>query len=102
MSRHDRLERITDLIDTNGFLSVRELSEQLDVSEMTIRRDLAHLDNEHRIQRTYGGAISLNPKKVADAETVRYPRVDDQPIPLSKRVDVLITTALNPKYDGLL
>jgi DeoR/GlpR family transcriptional regulator of sugar metabolism len=102
MTKRDRLEQITDLVDESGFLSVGELSTLLGVSEMTIRRDLSRLDQEHRIQRTYGGAASLRARMAASTANAQAQAVEEQVIPLSERVDVLITTALNPKYDGLL
>jgi DNA-binding GntR family transcriptional regulator len=38
---------------------VSRLAEDLGVSDMTIRRDLAHLESEGRLQRAYGGAIAV-------------------------------------------
>jgi DeoR/GlpR family transcriptional regulator of sugar metabolism len=55
----DRHERIASLVAEHGFLSVRELSEQLSVSEMTIRRDLSRLGNE-ALERTYGRAVATD------------------------------------------
>jgi DeoR/GlpR family transcriptional regulator of sugar metabolism len=64
---------------------------------MTIRRDLDKLGRSRQILRTYGGAASLRSAGGAG---------DNQPAearlaPLMERVDVLITTALSPKYDTL-
>jgi DeoR/GlpR family transcriptional regulator of sugar metabolism len=90
----ERLEQILQLVDERGFLSVAELSDLLDVSEMTIRRDLEQLDRQKRLQRTYGGAASLRTSNENQPPEQRLP-------PLVERVDVVITTALNPKYDPL-
>jgi len=38
-------------------VSVSELAREFDVSEMTIRRDLAALEGQSHIQRTHGGAV---------------------------------------------
>ena len=46
------------MVAHQGFLPVHELCRQLGVSEATARRDLAALENEKKIKRTYGGAIS--------------------------------------------
>lgn len=46
------------MIAQNGYLPVKELCRQLEVSEATARRDLTALEGEKRIKRTYGGAIS--------------------------------------------
>ena len=58
MAKEQRHDQIVKAVDEHGYLSVGELSRLLQVSEMTIRRDLAELDEEKRIQRTYGGAAS--------------------------------------------
>ena len=53
-----RRERLAGLISQSGYLPVKELCRILEVSEATARRDLAVLEGEKRIKRTYGGAIS--------------------------------------------
>ena len=61
MLPNERLQRICDLVNEKGAARVTELSELLDVSEVTIRRDLEYLSREKRLQRTHGGALSLQP-----------------------------------------
>jgi DeoR family transcriptional regulator, fructose operon transcriptional repressor len=102
MANQERLNQITQLVDERGFISVSELSEILRVSEMTIRRDLELLDVQGRLQRTYGGAASLRAKAGANGNGNETATVEQRTVPLLERVDVLIATALNPKYDGLL
>ena len=43
-----------------GFASVKELGDRFSVSEMTIRRDLAELERQGLLQRTYGGAVATD------------------------------------------
>ena len=53
-------QRTVELLDSlkkENFLSIRQLSIQLDVSEMTIRRDLQQLERNHLIKLLPGGAI---------------------------------------------
>ncbi len=52
----ERLEIIQNLVIEQGFLTVEELAQQLDVSLMTIRRDLDRLSAKGVIERCYGGA----------------------------------------------
>lgn len=52
----ERLEIIQNLVIEHGFLTVEELSKELDVSLMTIRRDLDRLSAKGVIERCYGGA----------------------------------------------
>ena len=49
MSNRDRRQTIIEKLDERGFLSVKELSDMLHVSEMTIRRDLELLDSQKQI-----------------------------------------------------
>jgi DeoR/GlpR family transcriptional regulator of sugar metabolism len=59
MTRNDdRRQRILDLIAGAGYESVGALASALTVSEMTIRRDLDHLEGRGLIRRTHGGAVS--------------------------------------------
>ena len=103
MAKEQRLDQIVRIIDERGYISVIELSQILQVSEMTIRRDLAQLDEEKRIRRTYGGAASRQAEGLHPDEDLPEPgcppkanfvQVDE--------VDVLIATSVNPYYDELL
>jgi DeoR/GlpR family transcriptional regulator of sugar metabolism len=54
----ERLDKIRSLIEQRGRVSVSELSEQFDVSTVTIRNDLAVLERQGRVFRTHGGAMN--------------------------------------------
>ncbi len=47
-----------EILARKGYRSVAELSEDLDVSEMTIRRYLTKLEQRNLIKRTHGGAFT--------------------------------------------
>jgi len=53
-----RREKLAALIEQHRFLPVKELCRRLGVSEATMRRDLAALEEEKRITRTFGGALT--------------------------------------------
>lgn len=53
-----RRKRILDEINRKGASTVAALSEQYNVSETTIRRDLKRLEDEGHLHRTHGGALS--------------------------------------------
>src|SRR4030066_1559699 len=57
MLRQERLHRICDLIEANGQATVVGLSQELGVSQMTIRRDLQELDAHGFVRRIHGGAL---------------------------------------------
>ncbi|GAA3400470.1 DeoR/GlpR family DNA-binding transcription regulator [Paenibacillus hodogayensis] len=52
-----RKQTIMDHLGQHGAVSIAGLSELLNVSEMTVRRDLKLLEEEGRIRRTHGGAV---------------------------------------------
>jgi DeoR/GlpR family transcriptional regulator of sugar metabolism len=58
--RAERLQRIQDQLRAEHFVSISGLSVLLDVSEMTIRRDLTRLERMGLCRRTRGGAVSLH------------------------------------------
>ena len=47
------------MIEEKTRASVLELSKRLSVSEVTIRKDLALLEEDGSVLRTHGGAISV-------------------------------------------
>jgi DeoR/GlpR family transcriptional regulator of sugar metabolism len=55
--RQERQERIVDLLEQHGRVSVAALSERFGLSQATIRSDLEALVQEGLIVRTHGGAI---------------------------------------------
>jgi len=55
-----RKNRITKIIKEKKSVTVTELSKQFDVSEETIRRDLAQLEKEGVLNRVYGGAYIVD------------------------------------------
>ena len=57
MLTEERHRRILSLVEANHSISVLELTELLDTSESTIRRDLAVLDSEGRLIKVRGGAV---------------------------------------------
>lgn len=65
MHRIERLNIISDYISRNGKAEVSQLSEIVNVSEATIRRDLAFLASQKKIVRSHGGA-ALNEDLLMD------------------------------------
>jgi DeoR family transcriptional regulator of aga operon/DeoR family fructose operon transcriptional repressor len=52
-----RRERILDYLNLHKIVRSSELSNLLNVSEATVRRDLAWMENEGILNRTHGGAV---------------------------------------------
>ncbi len=65
--RKKRIRNIVNLLNQKAELSVKEIAEMLQVSGMTVRRDLNELERQGTIRRTHGGATLLDPSSsVAD------------------------------------
>ena len=69
MLKKERLIAIQKAVDEKGIINVNELIEMLNVSDMTIRRDLDELAKAGRIHRIHGGAQRID--NVEDLELTR-------------------------------
>lgn len=56
----ERIRIIKNILIKDHKVSVAKLSEMLNVTEVTIRRDLEKLENEDFLKRTHGGAVLLD------------------------------------------
>jgi DeoR family transcriptional regulator of aga operon len=54
-----RANQILELLSEKDYVSVIDLADQLDVSAVTVRKDLADLEGRGLLRRTHGGAIPL-------------------------------------------
>lgn len=55
----ERRRHILSLVQSHGRVLVGELSRTLGISQITIRKDLEHLQSRGLVQRTHGGALRL-------------------------------------------
>jgi DeoR/GlpR family transcriptional regulator of sugar metabolism len=68
LSNIERQQRLLQLFEKNGRLSVAEICERANISEATARRDLNVLAQGGKIQRFYGGAMLV--RKAAPEEPI--------------------------------
>lgn len=61
MTLSERHQKILELLKVNGIVSVNSLSQQLNVSSVTIRKDLGLLEDKKLLYRAHGGAIRIDP-----------------------------------------
>jgi DeoR/GlpR family transcriptional regulator of sugar metabolism len=54
-----RRNKILDIVQTRGMISVDELIGELGVSSMTLWRDLFNLDQAGKVRRVHGGVARL-------------------------------------------
>lgn len=69
---NERLENIVLILKKNNAATIRELSESLHVSEMTIRRDLKSLAHDDFIRLIHGGAVYNRGKDNQNDKESRY------------------------------
>lgn len=55
--KEERLSKIISILKENNGCSVKDLADSLEVSDMTIRRDLKILEEQKIIESFYGGAV---------------------------------------------
>jgi DeoR family deoxyribose operon repressor len=70
MSKPERIQRIVENLrsQSQGVSSIRELADRLEVSEMTIRRDLELLARDNVVRLVHAGAVLVS----AEVSTPRY------------------------------
>ncbi len=56
----ERQKVILEVLDRDGSVSVSRLSDLLEVTEETVRRDLEKLEKQEALTRTHGGAVSID------------------------------------------
>ncbi|WCG22899.1 DeoR/GlpR family DNA-binding transcription regulator [Vagococcus lutrae] len=66
MLKSERLSKMIELVNSEGVISANKLMQLLNVSDMTIRRDLEELDNAGKLVRVHGGAQSLNYQRIIE------------------------------------
>ncbi|MCB9422827.1 MAG: DeoR/GlpR transcriptional regulator [Ardenticatenaceae bacterium] len=55
----NRHQKILDILNEQGIVHIGQLSEEFNVSEMTIHRDLAQLETEGYLRKVRGGAVPI-------------------------------------------
>lgn len=80
MLKRERLMMLLDMVNRNGIVTVKDLIDQLDVSDMTIRRDLDELSDSGKLIRIHGGAQSL-----ASSDATELSHVEKKEIHLEQK-----------------
>ncbi|MBR1859116.1 MAG: DeoR/GlpR transcriptional regulator, partial [Selenomonadaceae bacterium] len=75
MFLEERQEKILELLEENGKVLVKELAEKFSVTEDSIRKDLAALEQDGKLKRTYGGAVVIR-EKLHVAEAIKRRTLD--------------------------
>lgn len=81
MLPEERSHKIISIIKNKGAVRVDELAKELDVSLMTVRRDLEKLKNEGILERCHGGAILKREVSYKEKRTLQI----EEKIKIAKR-----------------
>ena len=92
MQPEERQKRIEEYLLKTEFASLDELSEQVDASVSTVRRDLGALEEKGAVRRTHGGARVLNPKSDEFTFTARETHQLTEKEAMGKACAALIAT----------
>lgn len=101
--KRDRIEEIADLLDKRGKLSLEQLETFFpNVSQMTLRRDLFQLEQDGKIIRVRGGAMSVKEVQKVSGEpyTKKTAIHTDEKIEIAQKAAALIDEGCSLFIDG--
>ena len=95
MLKEERLRHIIERIERDSRIYVSQLSEELGVSDDTLRRDLQELEIQGKLTKVHGGAIaksgiSLNFTERLNTQTLIKRRIAEKAVALFDDGDVII------------
>lgn len=101
--KRERIEEIAEILDKRGKMSLEQLEELFpNVSQMTLRRDLFQLEEDGRIIRVRGGAMSVKEvqKVSGEAYTKKTTINTDAKIVIAQKAAALIDEGTCVFIDG--
>jgi len=101
--KRERIEEIAELLDKRGKLTLEQLEEYFPrVSQMTLRRDLFQLEEEGRIIRVRGGAMSVKEVQKTSGEpyTKKTTIHTDEKIEIAQKAAALVDEGSSIFIDG--
>lgn len=101
--KRDRIEEIAELLDKRGKLTLEQLNDYFpDVSQMTLRRDLYRLEQDGRLIRVRGGAMSVKEVQKISGEpyTKKTTIHTDEKIEIAQKAASLIDENSSIFLDG--
>ena len=91
--KRDRIEKIAELLNKRGKLTLEQLEQHFpSVSQMTLRRDLFQLEQEGKIIRVRGGAMSVKEVQKTSGEPYAKKTAihSDEKIQIAKKTAMLV------------
>lgn len=68
----ERQNKIFSILMEQPKVTVKELSDLLKVSEVTVRKDLSQMEDDGILKRTHGGAAQISPDSIEKRMLIRY------------------------------
>lgn len=96
----ERRQKMSDLVNSRGFVPLPELVAQIGVSESTVRRDLDYLHEAGILRRTHGGAIAVGESVALPAFDERTSRQAKEKRKIGQRMASLIQDGETVLLDG--
>lgn len=90
MAADNRKQQILDLIKKDGSVKVTQLSELLDVSEVTVRNYLADMESKGLLSRVHGGAVSSYKPYYSMNMTQRLETNQTQKVEIAQKIAAMI------------
>lgn len=78
MLKKERQREILKIIEDTGKVEVEILSKRLDVSEMTIRRDLGEFSQRGLVERVHGGALMVRNSRDVEPPVIERSKVNPE------------------------
>lgn len=101
--KRERIEELADILDKRGKMTLEQLEEVFpNVSQMTLRRDLFQLEEDGRIIRVRGGAMSVKEvQKVSGEAYVKKTTINtDAKMVIAQKATSLIDSGVSLFMDG--
>ena len=91
MLKEERQKIILDKLNENDIIQVSQMTDLLDVTDMTIRRDLKELEDKKLLVRIHGGASKIDkarPREFSNEEKLLKSK--DLKIEIAKKISGLL------------
>jgi DeoR family deoxyribose operon repressor len=85
MDKNERIKTIINNLRLKGAVSIKDLKKRLDVSDMTIRRDLSILEKDNIVELIPGGAIF---KAFDDIEMEKYIITHEETVRIREKIRI--------------
>ncbi len=86
----ERRRRIAELVKQRGTITISELSQIFSVSEMTIHRDLAYLQESNVLEKSYGGVLAKQSLTMEPDFTARLKSCEDEKREIARRAAEMV------------